>query len=223
MELKPPPEGLQASTLEELIIKVQEHAGKEGYAVIKKQGSHNKRKSHTEQAFDNSTRREPSGFEYIRRSEETVAATQQGSTQQGSTQQGSIQARDGNTTITAEPASGRDVQLPQHLAAQEAEEQEVDAEANAFFTTSAGEGRGRGGAREQGLKSLLAYPPRRRGGTRQRGVFAATTSRGGATRGGATRGGATRGGATRGGAIPVWQRSGQAMFGGYGVFDPAAW
>ena len=28
MELKPPPEGLQAGTLEELIIKVQEHAGR---------------------------------------------------------------------------------------------------------------------------------------------------------------------------------------------------
>ena len=36
IELKPPPEGLQASTLEELIIKVQKHAGKEGYAIIKK-------------------------------------------------------------------------------------------------------------------------------------------------------------------------------------------
>lgn len=61
---------------------------------------------------------------------------------QGSTQQGSIQARDGNTTITTEPPSGRDVQLPQRLATltQEAEEQELDAEANAFFTTSAGGG-----------------------------------------------------------------------------------
>ncbi|KAL2052989.1 hypothetical protein ABVK25_006626 [Lepraria finkii] len=59
---------------------------------------------------------------------------------QGSTQQGSIQARDGNTTITAEPPSVRDVQLPRRLAttAQEAEEQELDTEANAYFTTSAG-------------------------------------------------------------------------------------
>lgn len=66
-----------------------------------------------------------------------VAAIRQGLTQQGSTQ-----VRDGNTTIAAEPANGRDVQLPQRLAttAQEVEEQEVDAEANAFFTTSAGGG-----------------------------------------------------------------------------------
>lgn len=71
--------------------------------------------------------------------------------------------------------------------------------------------RGRGGAREQGPVGLLAHPPRRRRGTRQRGGSAATTSRGGATSGVPVW------------ATSVWQRSGQAMFGGYGVFDPAAW
>ena len=103
--------------------------------------------------------------------------------------------------------------MPKRLAttAQEVEEQEVDTEANAFFTTSARGGRGRGGAREQGPQGLLAHPPRRRGGTRQREGSAATTSRGGATPG------------ILAWATSVRQRSGQAMFGGYGVFDPAAW
>ena len=91
MALDPPPDGWSGVDLDTLILRVQQHAGSQGYAVVKGRttafkkdglvnepavatlrgrppGAKNKQKKRTrEQAFEDSTQREQSRFEHVQR------------------------------------------------------------------------------------------------------------------------------------------------------------
>ena len=59
MHLEAPPDGLEASSLESLIFAIQEHAGPQGYAVVKRRTKKNAKAKYAKLGYDVTVEQKP--------------------------------------------------------------------------------------------------------------------------------------------------------------------